>query len=935
MKRILLFILVLLNANLTAFSQNYELTKVMPNDPEIRTGKLDNGMTYYIRKNDKPAGMAEFYIIHNVGAIQEKPEQNGLAHFLEHMAFNGTEHFPDKQLLNYLETIGVQFGRNVNAYTSQEETVYSMTDVPMTRETILDSALLILRDWSHYISLLPEEIDKERGVILEELRTGRDASRRMFDKSAPLIYNHTKYADHLIIGTEEILKNFKPEEIKAFYNEWYRPDLQAIAIVGDFDPDTVEKKVKELFASVPGRENPTPKKEIVIPDYNRDEALIVTDPEQTYTTATIFYPNNIFPIKDNDKYSAQVKNMTFTLITTMLNETLNDIAQQPDAPFLYAGVGYGSRSVNSDYFYGGVVTSENALPQGIEALTVEIERVQRYGFSQSALDRAKANILKANETAYENRNDRKNSYFINQIQDNFLGNYPMLSAEEDYKITKNFIEKVSLDEVNTMIPELIPEKYVAIIANTPEKTDIPVPDAAEILAAYKRGKTAEIEKATTQENIQPLINENIAPGRITASETDELGNIVWKLSNGAKVVFRKTDFKQDQVLFAAYEKGGSSLLENEEMIPLEFLCPVVSSSGLGNLSANELRKALAGKSAYVGISVSDYNHGLSGSASSTDIETLLQLVYLSYAHPRFDETDFDVTMNKIASSLKNYEVDPGAAMTDSILKTIYGSNPRVVTTAQAAQNMNKVTLNQLRKIYSKLYNGANGVTFYIVGNVDEEILKPLVEKYLASLNRNEIKNWNNVNLEPLQGDISNIFHRKQETPKSSVRMDFKGDFNYNLDNIIALDMLTHILRIRYTESIREEKGATYGVGVGNSTSDIPKPAYSLTVSFDTNGDVAEETSELIIDEIEKIAKNGPMDNDLTKAKEVFLKNFNNNLKENNAWLSWILAYHEKNMNYYDDYVSIVSSINKQKLQNLARQILESRSKFKIIMLPEQ
>ena len=333
MKRILLFILVLLNASLTAFSQNYELTKVMPNDPEIRTGKLDNGMTYYIRKNDKPAGMAEFYIIHDVGAIQEKPEQNGLAHFLEHMAFNGTEHFPDKQLLNYLETIGVQFGRNVNAYTSQEETVYSMTDVPMTRETILDSALLILRDWSHYISLLPEEIDKERGVILEELRTGRDASRRMFDKSAPLIYNHTKYADHLIIGTEEILKNFKPEEIKAFYNEWYRPDLQAIAIVGDFDPDTVEEKIKELFASVPGRENPTPKEEIVIPDYNRDEALIVTDPEQTYTTATIFYPNNIFPIKDNDKYSAQVKNMTFTLITTMLNETLNDIAQQPDAPF--------------------------------------------------------------------------------------------------------------------------------------------------------------------------------------------------------------------------------------------------------------------------------------------------------------------------------------------------------------------------------------------------------------------------------------------------------------------------------------------------------------------------------------------------------------------------------------------------------------------------
>lgn len=929
-------IALLLTLSIVTFFANAQspFDQKIPNDPDVRIGKLDNGMSYYIAKNVKPENMAEFYIVHHVGAMQEEDNQNGLAHFLEHMAFNGTKHYPDKGLLEYLQTIGLEFGRNINAYTSQEETVYMLSNVPMTRETIIDSALLVLNDWSHYISLEDEEIDNERGVILEEMRTGMSAPRRLFNKTASTVFNNTKYADRLIIGTEDILKNFKYEDIRNFYHDWYRTDNQAVIAVGDFDVDKVEAKIKALFSQIPSVENAKAKEFVPISPYKQNVVKIVTDPEQTYTMATIMTPVETIPIEHRNSLFNQILDYNFSVMSDIINERFSDIAQQPDAPFLNANVGISSRSENSNMFIISVVTKEGELEKGVKAAVEEVVRVRKFGFSEDALERVKTNDMKGAEVKYGNRESRKSSVIVQDIISNFLVNDPILSPQVEYDLTKQMIESTTIEQINNFIGLYSPEVPSAVIVYSPEKSGV-VPDGESVLAAYESALKADVKQLVEDKIDKPLI-ENIPDAiKVKRTETDKYGDTVWKLSNGATVTLRTTDFKKDELIISGSKKGGEALLSDDDMIAAAILPSVVGQSGLGDFSKSDMRKVMAGKSAGASVSFANNKITVNGSSSISDVETMLQLIYLRFTNPRFSEDDLSVVKSQLKSQFENMSSEPMVAYNDSVSNTLYGKNhPRIVNIDRMSREYDKVTLDQLKNIYSALYSGVDGMNFYFVGNYSKEQLLPLVEKYIATLPKGSPARIKDAGIYIKKGEAENIFNRKQENPKAAVSVVMSTDkFDYTLENRVALAMLRQILTMRYTQVIREEKGATYGVSVSSKFEKDPKSEFSLTARFDTNGEQAKEMADIISSEIEKIVNEGPREDDMQRTKEIFAKNFKNSKIENNAWLEWMSSLAEDNIDMYNDYEKVLSSIDGEKIKAVAKELISSGNRKKIIMMP--
>lgn len=928
------FFLMLLISFTTGILAQNPLEQVLPNDPNVRIGVLSNGMTYYIAKNDKPANMASFYIIHNVGAMQEEDHQDGLAHFLEHMAFNGTKNFPDKTLLEYLEGIGVQFGRNINAYTSQEETVYMMKDVPMSRETIIDSALLVLNDWSHYISLEHDEIDSERGVIIEELRTGLGASRRIFNKLAPVYFNGTKYSDRLIIGTEEILKTFKYQDIKDFYEKWYRPDNQAIVVVGDFDIDAVEAKIKNLFSKIPKSENGAEVDVVIIPKYKEDVVTVITDPEQSYILAMVMTPVESLPQEMNNTMMAVVRNNILGIMSTIINERLAELAQSPDAKFVQAFVGVSSRTRHNDALSVNVIPKGTDVESAIKAVVTEVVRVREHGFSIGALERAKANMLKSAEQTYANRDSRKNDEIVSLAQNNFINNAPILSPEMRYQISTQLIQNTSLEMLNNMIGEVFTEYPSAIMVMAPEK-DFESINAESVKKAYQETQKLKVEKIVEEIITDPLIANEPTPVAIKSEKVDKLGNVVWTLSNGAKVILRTTDYKKDELVFSAVKPGGNSLLDTKELIATEIISGVASSSGAGNFDASELRKVLAGKSVSMSFGISSLESFMGGNSSISDIETMLQLFYLNYTAPSFTEDGLLQVKKQLEVSLANISTNPDVAFSDSLTVSIYNNNPRSITTTMLANKYNDITIDELNSIHSTVFNGVDGANFYFVGNVSKEVLKPLVEKYIASLPKGDKTPFKKgVTPTFAKGDIETIFNREQENPKAKVGVVFSVDgLDYSLENILAFDALRHVLRIRYIETIREEHGASYGVGVGGSMYKYPKSRAIVIAQFDTNDKQALEMTDIITTELKNIADNGPEESDLQKAKEVFAKNFANSQIENRAWLGWIKTLYEDELNYVKNYEQAVDGLTVEQVQSAAKLLIDSSNKIEVIMLP--
>lgn len=912
----------------------------IPADKEVRTGRLDNGLTYYIRHNEKPKGQADFYILHNVGAIQEEDDQQGLAHFLEHMAFNGTKNLPGKQLIEYLETVGVKFGYNLNAGTSWDQTVYNISDVPTSRQGIIDSAMLILHDWSHFIALRPEEIDSERGVIMEELRTRDGASWRSTMKLLQALGKGTRYEHRNLIGYLDGLKSFEHDALERFYKKWYRPDYQAIVIVGDLDAEATEARLKSLMADIPAPAADAAQKEvIVVPDNEEPIVSIYTDPEMQGSRVQLFIKRPAMPTQMNDKVAWEVVNVIESFLTTMENARLQEIAMQPDAPFLGAGMGSGDvigiiPTLNATAFTA--MTQDGKLAEGFEALYTEMEKIRRHGFTQSEFERAQENLMRQVERTYANRNDRTNEQFVNIYLENYRKNEPMPDAETEWKLDSMLIKMLNVETVNAFAKETIQPTNQVIVITAPEKEGIENPTEEEILAIREKVTASEIEAYEDDVVKEPLIPEGTqlkgSPVKKTV-ENKEYGATVWTLANGTQIVVKPTKFKADEVRMNAQSKGGLSILPDAEYYMGEMMPAVSSMSGVGKFSATELRKQLSGKSATVQPSVGEYASAVNASCSPKDIETMLQLVYLNFTQPRFDRNDYDNLMKMLRTQLENAKSNPDFQMQEKVIDVLYGHNPRrqVIST----ELLDEFSFEALPAIYKKLYPDGNSFRFTFVGNIDPETLKPLVEKYIGSIPASKKPmTFADDKAYPVKGEVTEDFSTPMQQPKVSVNYTFTGDMDYSLENKAALSFLTQALNSRYLVSIREEKGGTYGVQVYGSTDWIPRETYTMTIAFDTNAEMADELCEIILKELRTIAEEGPLTEDIEKHREFMLKNWKNSLDENGPWMQYLQAKYGSGLDYLAGQEQAIRSLTNADVQALAKKILDDGNMVKVVMHPE-
>lgn len=909
----------------------------IPVDKDVRIGKLDNGLTYYIRKNSLPANRADFYIAQKVGSIQEEENQRGLAHFLEHMCFNGTTHFPGDALKQYLERIGVKFGENLNAYTSIDETVYNISNVPVTTPGAIDSCLLILHDWSNDLTLDPKEIDKERGVINEEWRTRMSATQRFQEKMLPIMFEGTKYAHCFPIGTMDVIMNFKAQTLRDYYEKWYRPDLQGIVVVGDIDLDAIEAQIKKMFSDIPAQPNAVKREYYPVNDNKEPIVLIHQDKEQPNIQAIIFNKHEATPDDQKDNMGYLVQDYATNLITKMLNARLNELAQTAIPPYIYAGSYDGNFFVakTKDAFTGIVVCKEDAIENGIITLLRETERARQFGFTETEYNRARAEYLRQLESAYNERDKRKNEEYVNEYVRHFLDNEPIPGIENEYTIINQIAPAIPVTVLNQIMQELITDSNQVVAILAPQKEGLKMPTEDDIKQILKDIKAEKLAAYVDKVSDEPLMKEAPKGGKIVSEKTDDLFDAtLLTLSNGVKVIIKKTDFKADEIRMKGVSLGGSSLFPTSEIININGL-DAVGVGGLGNFSAVDLEKVLAGKKASVSYGIGDKTEAVNGSCSPKDFETMMQLTYLTFTAPRRDNDAFASYKSRNKAALQNMEMNPQVAFSDSVQAGMYMNHPRKVRVK--ADMIDQMDYDKILSMYNDRFKDASDFTFIFVGNVDVEQMKPLIQEYLGSLpttNRKESFADNKIGMR--QGVYKNEFIRKQETTKASNFVLLSGNCKYDLKNNILLDMTSQILDLVYTAKVREDEGGTYGVYVGNQLIKYPKEKAIIQIIFDTAPEKREKLMKIIFAELENITKIGPSEVDLNKVKEFMLKKHTENLKENRYWLNSIDEYLFTGMNPIKDFAQVVSSITIKDIQKFADDLFKQKNEIEVSMIsPEE
>ncbi|MDU1892396.1 MAG: insulinase family protein [Dysgonomonas sp.] len=910
----------------------------LPVDPDVRFGKLENGLTYYIRHNAYPEKRADFYIAQKVGSMQEEDNQMGLAHFLEHMAFNGTKNFPGKKtMLNYLETIGVKFGANVNAYTSFDETVYNLSDVPVIRQSIIDSCLLVLHDWSGFIALKEEQIDEERKVIKEEWRTRSGAQTRIWDQQLPVIFKDSKYANRMPIGTMEVVEHFPYQTLRDYYHKWYRPDLQGIIIVGDINPDEVEAKIKSMFADIAKPVNPAERIYYPVPDNDEPIISVVTDPEATRTQVNLYIKHDVIPAEVKQTQAGLIVGMIKSLTSSMLSDRLSEISQKADAPFAasYAYDGNFFVSKTKDAWTSIALSKEGKINESLASLIRENLRLKKYGFTESEVERAKANLLQRYENMYNNRNKELNRRYVQEYVSSFTDDEAIPGIEFEYNLLKQFAPMLNAQAINGMLQQIITEKNNIITITGPEKEGLVYPTNEEILNLFK---TVEAEDITPYEETvsnEPLIPQLPTPGKVVNSVQDaKLGATVWTLSNGMKVVLKKTDFKDDQIMMTSVAYGGTSLVSDKDVYNASMASSVPSVGGIGNFSATDLKKVLAGKSANVRPSISSYTQGLGGSSTIKDVETLLQLTYLHFTAPRKDEGAYSTLMDMIKNQLKNLANDPSFIYSMKISETVYGNNPRMKSmTLEDAENMN---YDRIIEIYKEAFANPGSFTFTFVGTIDEAAMKPLVEQYLASLPAgNKDATYKDVNANIQKGKIENIFDQEMQTPKSSVFELYSGTLKRDQKTQISLSFLKQILDIVFVRTVREEAGGTYGVRTQYDINRIPAGQTKLQMSFDTDPERVAIISPIITRDLKNIAENGPEEEDFQKVKEYMLKKNQEDIKQNGYWLNILNTYHFYNEDNHSNYLETVTALTRDDIKNITKELISQDNIINVVMNPKK
>ncbi len=931
LKTLLLFCLVPGSA---VFAQQ-DMKSPIPKDPNVITGKLPNGITYYIRHNAEPKDRASFYIIQNVGALLENDNQNGLAHFLEHMAFNGTEHFPDKGIIKTLERYGVAFGRNINAYTAHNETVYNLSAVPTTNESLLDTCLLILNDWSHYLSLEPKEIDSERGVISEEWRTRRNSAFRIQQQIFPVLLANSKYAVRDVIGDLEVIKNFKYQTLKDFYHNWYRTDLQAIAVVGDFDAAKMEQKIKTLFSKIPAVKNPQPRPFFSIPERNEISYVLATDKEANNSAVSIVTILPGTPVSEKNTHDYLKQNIINNFYNSMINMRISELLQKGNPPFISGSIGRGGLVRGYAAYNIAVNAKPNQEDIALEAILTENERVKKFGFTPSELERVKTNMLAGLESAYKQKDKTDNEEYIDEIQGNFLTQEPIVDFDYYYSFAKAVIPTITVEEVSAKANEFSVKKNKVIIITGPSE-DAKHLTKEEVLAIIDKVEHATIEPYKDDSNNASLISDELKGSKIIATKAlPQFSAEEWTLANGAKVVFRKADYEKDQVALSSYSKGGTSLYSPDMLPSAVNAAALVGAYGLGDFDAIALRKLLTGKIASCNVAINNLAESVNGGSTPQDIETMFQLLYLRFEKPRFDKEAHEAIMSRNRASIANAAKNPQKIMQDSLNLIMSNYSPR--TQVVNEQYFDKISIETIEKVYRDRIKDASDFIFFIVGNVDAETIKPLVEKYIGSLTSvNRKETWVDNKVRGPKGTTTKEIEVALEVPKATVITNFSQEMKYSIYNNICNEILKGILDLRYTENIREKEGGTYGVSVRSGSIREPYQSYSMSMSFDCDPDKAAHLKSLIYAEIEKIEKEGPTAEEVDKIVKNIKKDNEQSKPHNNYWMGIISNYYLIGLDMTDpkNFDNILDKITPKDIQKFAKSLFKKADVVDVTFKPK-
>ncbi|MBP5521966.1 MAG: insulinase family protein [Bacteroidales bacterium] len=934
MRKVLIFIAAMFMASVVGSAQN-----ALPNDPAVKVGKLDNGMTYYIRHNDKPAQRAEFYLATHVGAIQETPDQDGLAHFLEHMCFNGLKNLPGKQMLEYLQSIGAEFGRNINASTGVESTQYMLNNIPVTREGIIDTCLLVMHDYSHFVLNEQEEIDNERGVIIEERRTRRNASWRMYERNKEFMYKGSKFADCTLIGSQENLETFKRESLVNFYETWYRPDNQALIVVGDIDPDQILAKIQKLFADIPAPENPKAKDVIKVPDNVEPIVGVVTDPETPNSEVTILWKSDPLPREFNNTDVAFLTEMIKDIVGTVMNERFQEITSKSDAPFLNGVLMCSQICETCDVVIGDVAFKEGDVEPALKAFYTEIEKMKRHGFSDAEVQRAKDEILSRYERRASAADSRKNAEFVQPLISNFFNNTPFMEPATEFQLAKSILQMVPTGAINQVVGQLITDENMVVIYNGPQKEGLANPTEEQLLGIIGAVKASDIA-ANAEEKID---SQFVDPASLKGGKVKKTAELVkgfteWTLSNGVKVAFLPTEYKKDQVIIRLVMDGGQSLIPTADLPSFEsnIWSLFQSNTGVSKFSSSTTSKMLSGKQVSISPYISNIYHGISGNCQPKDLETALQLVYLNFVDPRFDADEYNVGKQQISAVLPNLLNTPNFKFQQEFMKTIYGGNPRNIVIDEDV--LAKADVKVAERNYRKLFKNAAGAKVFIVGNVDPETLKPLVEKYIGSLPKGcKALKWKDTGERFAQGNVLNDFKVDMQTPKNTVLQVYNSyGINYSVAEEVNLSAAKFILDMIFTETLRESEGGTYGASVSTSIQKYPVEQSVIQVYFDTNPSSSDKLRKLALEGLKKLAEEGPTEEQMTRVTENFKKNIPERRIQNNHWMNEISYYYNYNgMDYDAEYEAAVNALSAEGIRNAVASVLASGNQIEVVMGPDK
>lgn len=866
-----------------AASAQLDLKSALPVSPDIKIGKLSNGLTYYIRKNGKPEKKVELRLVVKAGSILEDDDQRGLAHFTEHMAFNGTKNFKKNELVSFLQSIGVKFGADLNAYTSFDETVYILP-IPTDRPENFDKGLLVLEDWASTVTFEDAEIDKERGVVLEESRLGKGANDRMNKVVLPKLFAGSKYAERLPIGKDEILKNFKYDVIRRFYKDWYRPDLMAVIVVGDLDVADAEAKIKAHFEKLKNPAKERPRTYASIPERSVSEGLSVTDKEATNNVVQIYYSTKL---SKPDVTLADYRNTLIkALFGSMFSQRIQELTQKPNPPFVFAGSSLNSFLHGHEVYNSFMLVGKGGAEPAITAIVQENERARKFGFTASELDRAKKSSLRMMERFYNEKDKTESQDHAEELIRNFLSQESIPGIENEFTYYKELLPTITLDEVNQYTAKTIPTTENKLVAFTgSDKSEVPIPTSDELLAITNKAEKIPVTAYEEKAVASSLMDKAPAPGKIVSEkENNEMGYTELTLSNGVKVIYKKTDFKNDQIVMTATRFGGQSLYDQKDYYNAAYASTVVSQMGVKDLTPTDVRKITSGKTAFAMPVFGTLTEGVRGQSGTADLETMLQLVYLNLTQPRKDETLFASFVSKQQAMVQNMLANPQTVFQDSVQRILVNNHPRASRFPRPS-DFSKINLDRALEIYKERFGNADGFTFIFVGSFDTSKLKELVATYLGSLPSTPASTtFKDLGIRPIKGVVKKEIKKGAE-PKSFISIAFTGETKYSDDENFKLQMLMEVMNIKLIETLREDMGGIYGGGMRASMSKNPYNNYSINVSLPCGPENVDKLIAATFAEIQKIKDNGPLEADLAKVKETMSKKHLEDLKDNNYWLN--------------------------------------------------